>query len=139
LSGVSILSVDRLPPWRRFGNALVGAGALPVAEEFGDELLHLRGIELAADDDFALAGAVELLVELARFVERDLLQSSICSSMVETYRTSPRGYGRSSGGSFQRGQGGFGSVLPLSALAMRCWRICSNSASGNEGSRRSSR
>ena len=32
-----------------------------------------------------------------------------------------------------------GSVLALSAPAMRCWRICSNSASGNEGSRSSSR
>ena len=55
-------------------NALVVAGALPIAEELRNKLLHLLRIELPADDDLAFACAVKLLVELAHIVERHLLQ-----------------------------------------------------------------
>ena len=54
--------------------ARVRARALPIAEEFGDELLHLGGVELSADDDLSLAGPVELLVVLARVVEGEFVE-----------------------------------------------------------------
>ena len=57
------LVVDGIDLGVGIGDAVIGAGALPVAEKFGDELAHLLGIELAADHNFAVAGSVELLVE----------------------------------------------------------------------------
>ena len=127
------LVVDRFDLGVSVGDALVAAGALPVAEEFGDQLLHLRRVELAADDDLAFAGAVELLVEVAHVVERHLLQvfdlfvegggvphvAALVSGVHVPVKSSEARL--------------FGSVLALSAPAMRCWRICSNSASGNDG------
>src|ERR1019366_2069549 len=56
------------------GDARVAAGALPSAEEFAGQPGNLRGAELTGNGDFAHGGAIELLVELAHIVERDLLE-----------------------------------------------------------------
>ena len=60
------LVVDRSNFFVCVADALVAAGALPIAEKFADEFLHLFGIELAADDDLTFPGAVKLTVKPAQ-------------------------------------------------------------------------